>query len=170
MLAQCSKPVIAAVNGYAVGAGMELALRCDIIIAAEHAQFGLPEPRRGVLADTGGLRLRSRIPHHLAMGLVLTGRFISAQEAYRMGLVNEVVPMSDLMPTAERWAGEIMECSPLAVQASKQVMMSFLDLPVDVITGRIESLEAVRRLRESEDYAEGPRAFAEKRRPVWKGR
>ncbi len=170
VLDQCHKPVIAAVNGYAVGGGLEMALRCDIIIAAEHAQFGLPEARRGLLADTGGvIKLPRRVPFHQAMGLILTGKFISAQEAHRMGLVNEVVPMSDLMATAERWAQEILECAPLSIRAAKQVVTNTLDLPVEEAMASIEGLDAVRRLRESEDYMEGPKAFAEKRKPVWKG-
>jgi len=171
VLDQCRKPVIAALNGYAVGGGLEMALRCDIIIAAEHAKLGLPEPRRGLLADTGGVvKLPRRIPFHLAMGLILTGKFISAQEAYRMGLVNEVAPMSDLMLTAERWAQEILECAPLSVQAAKQVVLETLGLPIEAAVQAIESLDSVRRLRESEDYMEGPRAFSEKRKPVWKGK
>lgn len=167
----CWKPIIAAVNGYAVGGGLELALRCDIIVAADHAQFGLPEARRGLLADAGGVvKLPRRIPYHQAMGLILTGRFISAQEALRVGLVNEVVPMDELKAAAERWAAQVLECAPLALQAAKQVVKRTLDLPVEAAMSHIESLDAVRRLRESEDYAEGPRAFAEKRRPVWKGK
>jgi len=171
VLDRCWKPLIAAVNGYAVGGGLELALRCDIIVAAEHARFGLPEPRRGLLADAGGVvKLPRRIPYHFAMGMILTGKFITAQEAYRMGLVNEVVPMNELMIAAERWAAEVLECSPLALQAAKQAIVSTLDLPEEVAIRHIESLAAVRRLRESEDYVEGPRAFAEKRKPIWKNR
>ncbi|HEX9074621.1 MAG TPA: enoyl-CoA hydratase-related protein [Anaerolineae bacterium] len=171
ILDRCYKPVIAAINGYAVGGGLELALRCDILIAAEHAQLGLPEPRRGLLADEGGvIKLPRRLPYHLAMGLVLTGKLISAQEAYRIGLVNAVVPMNELMPAAERWAAEVLECGPLAIQAAKQIILETRDLSEIDAANRVESLEAVRRMRESQDYAEGPRAFAEKRKPVWQAK
>jgi enoyl-CoA hydratase/carnithine racemase len=171
VLDRCWKPVIAAVNGFAVGGGLELALRCDIILAAEHAQFGLPEARRGLLADTGGVvRLPRRIPYHLAMGLILTGKLISAAEAAQLGLVNEVVAREELAGAAERWAHEVLECSPLSLQAAKQVIHKTIDLPVETAMNTVESLTAVRRLRDSDDYAEGPRAFAEKRKPNWKGR
>jgi len=165
----CWKPIIAAVNGYALGGGLEIALACDIIVAAEHAQLGLPEPRVGLMAGAGGMhRLPRQIPLKQAMGMLLTGRRITAQEAYRMGLVNEVVPLPELMPTAERWAKEILECAPLSVRASKQVAYTSLDWPLEVSMSRVYEMQ--RRATESEDFTEGPRAFAEKRAPQWKGR
>ncbi len=170
-LERCLKPVIAAVNGYAVGGGLELALSCDIIIAAEHAQFGLPEPRRGLMADEGGVvKLPRRLPYHMAMGMVLTGRFFTAAEAHAMGLVNEVVQREELMAAAGRWAAEITKCSSLALQAAKQVVVSTIDLSPEAAGARMEQLSAVQRLRHSADYVEGPRAFAEKRPPRWQGR
>src|SRR5262245_28715271 len=112
------KPVIAAVNGVALGGGLELALACDIIVAADQARLGLPEPRVGLMAAAGGVhRLPRHIPLKVAMGMMLTGKPITAAEALRVGLVNAVVPLAELLPTAERWAQEILECSPLSVQA-----------------------------------------------------
>ena len=163
------KPVIAAVNGWAMGGGFEMALACDIIVAAEEARFGLPEPRVGLVAGAGGMhRLPRQIPLKRAMGMMLTAKPIEAQEAYSLGLVNEVVPLDRLMPTAERWASEIMECAPLAVRGSKEAAMAGLDGPLtDAIRGRYENVKAH---MDSADRIEGPRAFAEKRTPNWVGR
>ena len=162
----CWKPVIAAVNGYAVGGGFELALACDIIVAAEDARFGFPEPRRGLMADGGGVqRLVRRLPWNQAAGLLFTGRFIGGKEAFRMGLVNEIVPRDALMDAAERWASEILECSPRAVQAAKEA--ATLGLDMDLNEAMATEFPAFQRLRASSDFLEGPRAFAEKRRPAW---
>ena len=162
------KPLIAAVNGFALGGGLELALACDIIIAADSAELGLPEPRVGLIAGAGGVhRLPRHIPLKLAMGMLLTARRISAQEAHRVGLVNEVVPLSDLMTAAERWANEILEVAPLSARASKQMAMSGLGQPFEMAIGQTYSEHE--RAKVSDDWVEGPRAFAEKRKPHWTG-
>jgi enoyl-CoA hydratase/carnithine racemase len=163
------KPLIAAVNGFALGGGLEIALACDIIIAADHARLGLPEPRVGLMAAAGGVhRLPRFIPQKIAMGLMLAARQIPAAEAARLGLVNEVVPGKDLMATAERWANDILECSPISVQATKQAALQGLEKPLSEAMATPYSM--VQRLFGSEDAIEGPRAFAEKRKPVWRGR
>jgi len=165
----CWKPIIAAVNGYALGGGFEIVLACDIVIAAEHARFGLPEPRVGLVAIAGGVqRLPRQIPRKIAMGMILTGRHITAQEAYRLGLVNEVVPQAELMAAARRWADEILECSPLAVRASKQQVLMGLELPLEAAINN--QYYAFQQMMVSRDIIEGPRAFAEKRKPLWKGK
>lgn len=162
-----NKPVIAAVNGYALGGGCEIALACDIVVAAEHARFGLPEPRVGLIAAEGGVhRLARQIPLKIAMGMMLTGNQMTAPEAHRWGLVTEVVSLAGLRAAAERWAGEIMECSPLAVAATKEAAMGGLGMPLGDALAR--SYPAVARLRRSSDFVEGPRAFAEKRKPIWR--
>ena len=164
----CPKPMIAAVNGVAVGGGLEMALACDIVIAADHARLGLPEPRVGLFAGAGGIhRLARQVPFKQAMGLLLTGRLISADEAFRIGLVNEVVPLAELMPTARRWADEILECSPLSVRLTKEAVFDGLQFSVDEALERDAGRRE--RLLSSQDYVEGPKAFAEKRKPEWTG-
>ena len=163
------KPLIAAVNGVAMGGGFEIALACDLIIASENALFALPEPRVGLAALAGGMhRLPRMIPQKIAMGYILTGRHMTAQEAHRLGVVNEVVPLADLIPTAMKWAGEILECAPLSIRASKQAALMGLGHPLDLAL-RMNYTEA-EKMRRSEDTVEGPRAFAEKRKPNWKAR
>jgi crotonobetainyl-CoA hydratase len=166
------KPVIAAVNGVAMGGGFEIALGCDLIIAAENAVFALPEPRVGLAALAGGLhRLPRTIGLKRAMGMILTGRRVSAREGYEMGFVNEVTAKNDLMPAARRWAGLIAECSPMSIRASKAAVLKGLDEPsLEAAIKGQNRYEAVAALFKSEDLIEGPRAFAEKRPPRWKGR
>ena len=166
---QCYKPIIAAVNGVAAGGGFEIALACDLIIASEQARFALPEPRVGLMAAAGGMhRLPQQLPLKVAMGLLLTGKWLSAQEAARLGLVNEVVPAEQLIATAERWANEILECSPLSVRLTKDSVMAGLALPVE--EAMTADRERLRILFASQDFREGPRAFAEKRKPHWTGK
>ncbi len=165
------KPVICAVNGLAIGGGVELMIACDLVIAAEHAQFSLPEPRVGLAALGGGglQRLARQLPLKQAMGLVLTGRRIAAEEALRMGLINEVVPGAALMSRARALAEELQEMAPLALQASKQVMLQSLAYP-DLQAAMAATYPAAERMLTSEDAVEGQRAFVEKRKPVWRAR
>ena len=163
------KPVIARVNGFALGGGFEMALACDIIIAADHAEVGLPEPRRGLIAGAMGVhRLPRQAPLKAAMGYMLTGRHIPAKRAYELGLVNEVVPLAELDDAVAAYVKDILRCAPLSVRATKEAAMVGLDMSlVDAGNARYEWEN---RRRRSEDAVEGPRAFAEKREPNWQGK
>jgi enoyl-CoA hydratase/carnithine racemase len=163
------KPLIAAVNGYALGGGMELLLTCDIRIASETARFGQPEVRLGVFPAAGGTwRLPRTLPWCNVAELVLMGRMIDAQEAYRLGLVNKVVSSEQVMPTAKEWAEEICQMAPLAVRAAKESMIRGLSLDKEEGARLEHSLFTY--CLDTEDLAEGSAAFVEKRKPVWKGK
>ena len=167
-----SKPIIAAVNGFAFGGGCEIALMSDIIVAADHAQFGLPEVKVGLFAAAGGaFRLAQQMPRKLAMEYMLTGDPIPAARAAEFGLVNHVVPLAELMPTALALAGKIAANAPLSVQASKRVALGIVDgrIAADAPNWEHNSRERGVLMR-SEDAREGPLAFAQKRKPEWKAR
>lgn len=162
------KPIIARLNGSAYGGGLEIALACDIIVAAEHARIGLPEPRRGLIPFAGGVhRLPRQMPLKKAMGYLLTGRDMSATEACDLGLINQVVAPGRLDEAVESWVQDILKCAPIAVRAIKQCVMEGLDYSLADAMSRDYHWET--RRQQSEDSKEGPRAFAEKREPRWTG-
>ena len=167
-----NKPVIAAVNGIACGGGLELALGADIILAADHASFALPEIKSGTVADAATIKLPKRIPYHIAMELLFTGRWFDAEEAHRWGLINRILPAADLMAEARKMADELASGPPLVFAAIKEIAREAEDMKFQDVLNRINGsqFETVERLYRSEDQKEGARAFAEKRDPVWKGR
>ncbi len=171
-LRDLNKPVIAAVNGIACGGGLELALSADMILAADHARFALPEIRSGTVADAASIKLPKRIPYHIAMELLLTGRWFDAEEAQRWGLVNEILAADQLMDRAWGLARLLASGPPLVYAAIKEIVRDAEDAKfqdaMNRVTGR--QLRTVDVLYGSEDNLEGARAFAEKRDPVWKGR
>jgi crotonobetainyl-CoA hydratase len=167
-----TKPVIAAVNGLAMGGGFEIALACDLIVATETAMFALPEPRVGLAALAGGLhRLPREIGLKKALGMILTARRVPAAEGFALGFVNEVTKPGEALSAAKKLAAQILECSPMSIRASKETVYRGLNEPT--LQAAIESqskYDAVRAMFRSEDLIEGPMAFAQKRPPQWKGR
>jgi crotonobetainyl-CoA hydratase len=162
-------PVIARVNGYALGGGFEMVLGCDLVVACEEASFGLPEALVGRMPLDGGMTLLQRqIPYRQAMAMLLTGRRVSAREALDMGLVNEVVPRVELDAAVERWVEALLSCAPLSLQAIKQVVRRTSTLSASEAQALL--LPALVSALQSEDAHEGVRAFQEKRKPRWSGR
>lgn len=165
-----STPVIAAVNGMAVGGGFEIAVAADLIVAADHAQFWLPEPALGILPDAGAVKLPRLLPRHVARELLLTGRHMGAEEAHRWGLVTRVVPADELLDTALQLATAISASAPLSVAALLDIERRTINLSSNDAMAALKSLASYRRAIDSEDAREGQAAFTERRPPTWHGR
>lgn len=167
-----NKPVIAAVNGICCGGGLELAISADIILAADHATFALPEIHSGTVADAASVKLPKRIPYHIAMEMLLTGRWIDAEEAAGWGLINHIYPAANLMAEARKLAETLASGPPLVYAAIKEIVREAEDMKFQNAMSRItkSQFETVKTLYNSEDQLEGARAFADKRNPIWKGK
>lgn len=168
-LRELTKPLVALVHGYVLGGGFELAMCADIIVAADNAQFGLPEVKAGIIGEAGVVhRAVRQLPHRIAMAMILTGERLPAMQALHHGLVNEVVPIGELGPAGDAWVARLTAASPLAQQAAKKAVLSRAGHPLEVaLSTKYEAIEAY---ASSDDVAEGRRAYAEKRPPRWSGR